>query len=99
MALTLKHIDSVAQVARLGLDDSEREPMLDHLNRFLGILDAVCAADTEGIEPLVHPLAMLDDIQLRLADDVVDETNEREANQRSAPAVADGLYLVPRVIE
>lgn len=99
MALTLKNIDSVAQVARLGLDNSERESVLDHLNRFLGILDAVCAVDTEGIAPLVHPLAMIEDIDLRLADDVVAETTEREANQRSAPAVADGLYLVPRVIE
>jgi aspartyl-tRNA(Asn)/glutamyl-tRNA(Gln) amidotransferase subunit C len=29
----------------------------------------------------------------------VTETNERERNQRSAPQVEDGLYLVPRVIE
>jgi aspartyl-tRNA(Asn)/glutamyl-tRNA(Gln) amidotransferase subunit C len=31
--------------------------------------------------------------------DAVTETDAREANQRSAPAVQDGLYLVPRVIE
>jgi len=30
---------------------------------------------------------------------VVTEPNQREANQRSAPSVEDGLYLVPRVIE
>ena len=99
MALTVENINHVAHVARLRLNDSEREPMLAHLNQFLAILDAVCATDTEGVQPLVHPLAMIEDIHLRLADDVVSETNQREANQQSAPAVAEGLYLVPRVIE
>ena len=39
------------------------------------------------------------DQPLRLRDDVVTETDNREANQRSAPAVEDGLFLVPKVIE
>jgi aspartyl-tRNA(Asn)/glutamyl-tRNA(Gln) amidotransferase subunit C len=39
------------------------------------------------------------EVQLRLRDDVVTETDERDANQRSAPAVEDGLFLVPKVIE
>lgn len=99
MALTPENIDQLAQVSRLALDDAERASMLVHLNDFLGILDAVCAADTEGVQALVHPLALLEDFPLRLADDVVGESDQREANQRSAPAVADGLYLVPRVIE
>jgi len=99
MALTPENLNHLAQVARLALDDDERASMLAHLNDFLPILDAVCAADTEGVKPLVHPITMMEDLALRLADDVVSETNQREANQQSAPAVADGLYLVPRVIE
>ena len=31
--------------------------------------------------------------------DVVTEVDRREANQRSAPAVENGLFLVPKVIE
>jgi aspartyl-tRNA(Asn)/glutamyl-tRNA(Gln) amidotransferase subunit C len=38
-------------------------------------------------------------VALRLRDDVVTEGNERDANQRSAPVVEDGLFLVPKVIE
>ncbi|HZF79667.1 MAG TPA: Asp-tRNA(Asn)/Glu-tRNA(Gln) amidotransferase subunit GatC, partial [Rubrivivax sp.] len=38
-------------------------------------------------------------VALRLRDDVVSESDERQANQRSAPAVEDGLFLVPKVIE
>jgi aspartyl-tRNA(Asn)/glutamyl-tRNA(Gln) amidotransferase subunit C len=38
-------------------------------------------------------------ITLRLREDTVSEPNQREANQRSAPAVERGLFLVPKVIE
>jgi aspartyl-tRNA(Asn)/glutamyl-tRNA(Gln) amidotransferase subunit C len=55
--------------------------------------------DTAGIEPLAHPMAAVQEVQLRLRDDVASEPNAREANQRSAPAVERGLFLVPKVIE
>jgi aspartyl-tRNA(Asn)/glutamyl-tRNA(Gln) amidotransferase subunit C len=57
------------------------------------------AVDTTGIEPLAHPTAVMGTVALRLRDDVVSEPNQREANQRSAPAVEQGLFLVPKVIE
>ena len=34
-----------------------------------------------------------------LREDVVTETDQREQLQAVAPAVSDGLYLVPRVVE
>ncbi len=48
---------------------------------------------------MAHPTAVIDHVALRLRDDVVSEPNQREANQASAPAVEDGLFLVPKVIE
>ena len=36
---------------------------------------------------------------LRLREDAVTETNQREANMANAPARDDGLFLVPKVIE
>jgi aspartyl-tRNA(Asn)/glutamyl-tRNA(Gln) amidotransferase subunit C len=44
-------------------------------------------------------VAALEDVTLRLRDDIVSEPNNREANQKSAPAVEAGLFLVPKVIE
>jgi aspartyl-tRNA(Asn)/glutamyl-tRNA(Gln) amidotransferase subunit C len=73
--------------------------MLAKLNGFFVIVEAMRAVDTTGVEPLAHPMAAVRDITLRLRDDVASEPNQREANQRSAPAVEDGLFLVPRVIE
>jgi aspartyl-tRNA(Asn)/glutamyl-tRNA(Gln) amidotransferase subunit C len=57
------------------------------------------AVDTSGVEPLYTPLAAVQDVGLRLRDDEVTEADQRERNQRSAPEVQDGLFLVPRVIE
>jgi len=86
-------------LARLELAPAESERMLAKLNDFFGIVEAMQAVDTTGIEPLAHPVATIQEISLRLRDDVVGEPNQREANQRSAPAVDRGLFLVPKVIE
>jgi aspartyl-tRNA(Asn)/glutamyl-tRNA(Gln) amidotransferase subunit C len=73
--------------------------MRTQINGFFDIVEQMRAVDTTGIEPLAHPVAAIQDIALRLRDDVVSETNQCEANQRSAPAVERGLFLVPKVIE
>ena len=99
MALTLTDIDRIAHLARLALPDAERAPMLARLNGFCGLVEAMRAVDTTGVEPLAHPLAAVQDVQLRLREDVASESDQRQANQLSAPAVEDGLFLVPRVIE
>ncbi|MEZ5606449.1 MAG: Asp-tRNA(Asn)/Glu-tRNA(Gln) amidotransferase subunit GatC [Burkholderiaceae bacterium] len=99
MALTLTDIDRIAHLARLALEDGERQPLLARLNGFFGLVEAMRAVDTTGIEPLAHPLAAVQDVQLRLREDVASEPDQRQANQQSAPAVEDGLFLVPRVIE
>ena len=99
MALTLTDIDRIAHLARLELDDDQSERMLTKLNGFFGIVEAMRAVDTTGVEPLAHPLAAVQDVQLRLREDVASESDQRQANQLSAPAVEDGLFLVPRVIE
>ncbi len=73
--------------------------MCSRLTAFSGIGEALCAVDTTGVEPLTQPIAAVQDVQLRLRDDMVSEPDQREAFQRCAPAVEDGLYLVPKVIE
>jgi aspartyl-tRNA(Asn)/glutamyl-tRNA(Gln) amidotransferase subunit C len=73
--------------------------MLQQLNGFFSIVERMSAVDTSGVEPLYTPLSAVQNVELRLRDDVPTETNQRELNQRSAPAVEDGLFLVPKVIE
>ena len=99
MALTPQDISRIANLARLELHPAESERMLTSINGFFGIVEQMRAVDTTGIEPLAHPVAAIQDVALRLREDVVSEPNQREANQRSAPAVENGLFLVPKVIE
>ena len=99
MSLTSSDIARIANLARLELDAVEAERIRAQMNNFFGIVEAMRAVDTTGLEPMAHPVAAIQDIALRLRDDTVSEPNQREANQRSAPAVDRGLFLVPKVIE
>ena len=99
MSLTSSDITRIANLARLELDPLESERMLGKINGFFDIVEQMRAVDTTGIEPLAHPMAAVQDVALRLREDKVSEPNQREANQRSAPAVERGLFLVPKVIE
>jgi aspartyl-tRNA(Asn)/glutamyl-tRNA(Gln) amidotransferase subunit C len=99
MALTSNDISRIANLARLELASAESARLLTQLNGFFDIVERMRAVDTTGIEPLAHPTAVLSDVALRLRDDIASEPNAREANQKSAPAVERGLFLVPKVIE
>ena len=99
MALTPKDIARVAHLARLELRPEETGRTLNQLNGFFRLVDQMNAVNTDGVEPLAHPAAVLGEVALRLRDDIASEPNQREASQVSAPAVENGLFLVPKVIE
>ena len=99
MALTPTDVSRIAHLARLDLQPAEQAAMLTQLNDFFSIVEQMSAVDTSGVEPLYTPLSSVGEVALRLRDDVVSESNQRELNQRSAPSVEDGLFLVPKVLE
>jgi aspartyl-tRNA(Asn)/glutamyl-tRNA(Gln) amidotransferase subunit C len=99
MSLTLQDVSRIAHLARLDLSGAEQALMLEQLNGFFGIVEQMSAVDTRGVAPLSTPLSAVQAVPLRLRDDVVTEGDAREANQKSAPAVEGGLFLVPKVIE
>lgn len=99
MSLTPQDIDRIANLARLALQPDEAEQARHKINGFFKLVEAMQGVDTRGVVPLAHPIEVVQAMPLRLRDDVASETNEREANQHSAPAVERGLFLVPKVIE
>jgi aspartyl-tRNA(Asn)/glutamyl-tRNA(Gln) amidotransferase subunit C len=99
MSLTPQDIGRIAHLARLELRAEESERMLAQINGFFDIVEKMRSVDTSGIEPLTHPVESVQAVALRLRGDIASEPNQREANQRSAPAVEQGLFLVPKVIE
>ncbi|MES2888880.1 MAG: Asp-tRNA(Asn)/Glu-tRNA(Gln) amidotransferase subunit GatC [Pseudomonadota bacterium] len=102
MALSPEDVDRIARLARLELRGPESTAMLSQLNAFFSIVEKMSAVDTQGVEPLYTPLSAIDEVALRLREDTVTESDapeQRARNQRSAPVVQDGLYLVPKVME
>lgn len=95
MALTLEDVDRIAHLARIDITPDEARATLAQLNDIFGMIERIEKVDTEGIEPMSHPLGGTQ----RLRPDQVTETDLREAVLRNAPAAEDGLFLVPRVIE
>ncbi|QII99859.1 Asp-tRNA(Asn)/Glu-tRNA(Gln) amidotransferase subunit GatC [Stutzerimonas balearica] len=95
MAIERSEVEKIAHLARLGLAESDLPRTTETLNNILGLIDRMQAVDTSGVEPLAHPL----ETTQRLRADEVTEANHRDDYQAIAPAVENGLYLVPRVIE
>lgn len=92
----------IAQLARIQLSPDESAQTQKELNDILGLMARLRAVDTEGVEPMAHPLSAHQDIQLRLREDVAAATlaeSQRAELMANAPAQADGLFLVPTVIE
>ena len=93
--LSLDQIHRIAHLARLELSDAESVAMQQQINDILAMVDEMRAVDTSGVAPMSHP----QEVTQRLREDRVTETDQRELFQSLAPAVEDGLYLVPKVIE
>ena len=93
--LNAQTVSAIANLARLELNDAQSAEYAQSLNKILGMMESLKAIDTDGVEPLKSPF----DHPQPLREDVVTEQNHREQYQAVAPAVQDGLYLVPRVIE
>jgi aspartyl-tRNA(Asn)/glutamyl-tRNA(Gln) amidotransferase subunit C len=95
MSLTPDDVSRLARLARIAIEPEESGAVLDRLNRVLGLIDQMRAVDTTGIEPMSHAL----DVVQRLRPDEARDKNQRGLYQTVAPAVEEGLYLVPKVIE
>jgi len=95
VSLDKDQVQQIATLARLKLSDDEYAESVEKLSKIVDFVDQLSQADTSGVIPMAHPL----DVAQRLRPDVVTETNNREHYQENAASVADGLYLVPKVIE
>jgi aspartyl-tRNA(Asn)/glutamyl-tRNA(Gln) amidotransferase subunit C len=93
--LSREEVERIAHLARLELTPAEAGVMQAELNAILGMVDRMAAIDTAHVQPMAHP----QEVSQPLREDAVTEGDAREAFQAGAPAVEEGLYLVPKVIE
>jgi aspartyl-tRNA(Asn)/glutamyl-tRNA(Gln) amidotransferase subunit C len=95
MALTLADVHRIAHLARIEIDAAAATEVHRKLDAIFAMINELQAVDTTGIIPMAHA----QDVMLPLRDDAVTEPDRHALFQSVAPAVEDGLYLVPRVVE
>lgn len=95
MPVSLKDVDHIALLARLGLSDAERSSLRGDLESILTYIGKLETLDTSGIEPTAHVRVL----PTPLRDDVVANPDEADAMLSNAPD-RDRTYLrVPKIIE
>ena len=95
MAIEQNEIEKIAELARIRIDEAQIGDVTARITEILSMVDQLQAVDTSTVEPMANPL----DATQRLRPDQVTESNQRDAFQAIAPAVENGLYLVPKVID
>ena len=95
MAIEQDEIEKIAELARIRIAATQIGDVTARITEILSMVDQLQAVDTTEVEPMANPL----DATQHLRADEVTENNRRDAFQAIAPAVENGLYLVPKVIE
>jgi aspartyl/glutamyl-tRNA(Asn/Gln) amidotransferase, C subunit len=102
MAISEQDVTRIAKLARIHLSPEEIVQTQKELSDILALMNRLQAVDTQGVEPMAHPLSAHQDIALRLREDVAAPAlseSGRAALMANAPAQTEGLFLVPTVIE
>ena len=95
MSLSQDDVKRIAALARIEIDDAQAQATQAQLNTIFDLIAAMQAVNTTGIAPMAHA----QEVYQRLRTDAVSESDRHAAFQAIAPAVENGLYLVPKVIE
>lgn len=99
MSLDSGQIAKIAALSRLKVAPDQALALEQQLNNIMQLADRLSSENTDGVEPLAHPISLIQSVALRLRDDAVTEADNRTVNMANSPAAEKGLFLVPKVIE
>ncbi len=85
----------IADLARLGLTPAEEEKLGAQLKNILGYIEKLNQVDVSGVEPTAHAFPL---VNVTRPDQVRPSLSNEEA-LRNAPAKANGLFIVPKIVE
>jgi aspartyl-tRNA(Asn)/glutamyl-tRNA(Gln) amidotransferase subunit C len=85
----------VAHLARIALTPAEEEKFGAQLSQVLGYIEKLNQLDVSRIEPTAHAVPLVNVVR---PDEVRPSLTNEEA-LRNAPAKANGLFLVPKIVE
>ncbi len=94
MAVTIKDVEHIAELAKLEFSNEEKEMLMLQMNRILEYMEKLNTLDTESIEPLSHVLELSNVFR---TDDVKGGVSTEEA-LKNAPSKSEQFFKVPKVI-
>jgi aspartyl-tRNA(Asn)/glutamyl-tRNA(Gln) amidotransferase subunit C len=97
--MNLEDVKRIAHLSHLAISEDEAKATLEQLQKVFNLVEQMQSVDTDGIEPLAHPIEQIMTMAQPLREDVVTEVDQRDAYMKNAPAEHEGLFLVPKVIE
>lgn len=89
------NVQYVAHLARLQLSPEEEQKLGAQLGNILGFMEKLKALDVTGVEPTAH---VEPTVNVTRSDEVRPSLPHEDA-LRNAPAQANGLFLVPKIVE
>jgi aspartyl-tRNA(Asn)/glutamyl-tRNA(Gln) amidotransferase subunit C len=95
MSLSVDEVRKVAQLARLELAEADLPRMAEQLNRILGYVDQLQQVDTDGVEPMAHPLP----VQNVFREDVPHTPLTVDEALANAPNRMGEFFAVPAVFD
>jgi aspartyl-tRNA(Asn)/glutamyl-tRNA(Gln) amidotransferase subunit C len=95
MAAVEIDVKYVAHLARLSLSPEEERKMSEQLGNILGYIEKLKEVDVSGVEPTAHAFPL---VNVTRPDEVRPSLSNEEA-LRNAPAQANGLFIVPKIVE
>lgn len=95
MATAEFDVQYVAHLARLNLSETEQERLGAQLRSILSYVEKLKEVDITGVEPMAHAVPLTNVTR----PDAVRPSLSNEAALRNAPARANGLFVVPKIVE
>lgn len=93
--ITQKDVLHVAKLARLSLTDDEAAQFTEQLGRVLGYMEQLNEVDTRGVEPMSHPIPVVNVMR----DDEIVRDLDRQALMANAPVTEGAFFKVPKIGE
>jgi aspartyl-tRNA(Asn)/glutamyl-tRNA(Gln) amidotransferase subunit C len=95
MAAAEINVKYVAHLARLALTPEEETKLAAQLGNILGYIEKLGELDVSGVEPTAHAVPM---VNITRADEIRESLSHEDA-LRNAPRQANGLFIVPKIVE
>ncbi len=95
MASAEMDIQYVAHLARMQLAADEEKKLGAQLGHILGYIEKLNELDVSNVEPTAHAVPMVNVTR----PDEVRPSLPHDAALRNAPAQANGLFIVPKIVE